>query len=79
MKASNLDNEFIFLKFPSKEEIKEKNILFSRWGYFENWDSYRNYIFAKNNANLQEETIETKVLLLTSLKMIRYFFNFTLT
>ena len=30
MKASNLDNkDLFFLKFPSKEEIKEKNILFS--------------------------------------------------
>tara|TARA_Y100000590_G_scaffold448450_1_gene585141 strand:- start:9356 stop:10429 length:1074 start_codon:yes stop_codon:yes gene_type:complete len=58
IKASNLnDKELFFLKFPTKDEIKERKILFSRWGYFENWDSYRNYIFAKNNANLQEETI----------------------
>jgi hypothetical protein len=33
---------------------KIKNIKLTHWGYFEPWDSYRNYLFSKEKYNIEE-------------------------
>ncbi len=43
-----------FFKFPENNEIKDIQI--THWSYFENWDSYRNYLVAKEKCGLQEQT-----------------------
>lgn len=35
-------------------EIKESNFYITHWSYFEPWDSYRNYLIAKEHCNLKE-------------------------
>ena len=42
-----------FFKFPENKEIKD--ILITHWSYFENWDSYRNYLVAKRECGLDEQ------------------------
>jgi N-acetyl sugar amidotransferase len=55
LKESRLsDSELYFFKFPDKEEYKDKKINFAHWSYFENWDSYRNYLVAKEHCGLDE-------------------------
>ena len=39
----------IFVKF-----FKSKKLKLTHWSYFENWDPYRNYMYAKKNAKLGE-------------------------
>ncbi len=41
-----------FFKFPDFE--KTSNLKITHWSYFENWDPYRNYIFAKEHCGLEE-------------------------
>ena len=43
-----------FWQLPSDSEFSGNNISLTHWGYFEPWDSYRNYLVAKDNCNLQE-------------------------
>ena len=50
----NLKKHAEFWKFPTKKEIGKRKIYTTTWSYFENWDSYRNYIVAKENCNLLE-------------------------
>jgi N-acetyl sugar amidotransferase len=47
--------ELAFFNFPSNSEISEKELSFTHWSYFEPWDSYRNYIVAKENCGLIEK------------------------
>ena len=42
-------------KFPTDEEIAEADLSFTHWSYFEPWDSYRNYIVAKEHCGLMEK------------------------
>ena len=44
-----------FFKFPSHEEVAEADLFFTHWSYFEQWDSYRNYIIAKEHCGLIEK------------------------
>lgn len=44
-----------FFRFPDVHEISETNLSFTHWSYFDPWDSYRNYVFAKNYCGLQEK------------------------
>ena len=48
------DEELYFFKFPSDEECKKVDLKIAHWSYFENSDSYRNYIVAKEKCGLQE-------------------------
>lgn len=48
------DSELYFWKFPSDEEVKNKELHTATWSHFEAWDSYRNYVVAKENCGLQE-------------------------
>jgi len=47
-------NSLYFWNLPSDKEFLKRNISLTHWGYFEPWDSYRNYLVAKENCNLQE-------------------------
>lgn len=51
VRASDLS----FWHFPSEEEFSEHDISFTHWGYFESWDSYRNYVVAKEHCGLIEK------------------------
>lgn len=44
-----------FWEFPSPKEVSDRNLFFTHWGYFEPWDSYRNYLVAKKHCGLQEQ------------------------
>lgn len=44
-----------FFKFPEDDEVSEVGLSFTHWSYFENWDSYRNYIVAKEHCGLIEK------------------------
>jgi N-acetyl sugar amidotransferase len=44
-----------FFKFPTDEEISEVGLSFTHWSYFEPWDSYRNYVTAKEHCGLIEK------------------------
>ena len=43
-----------FWQLPNDKEFVEQDISLTHWGYFEPWDSYRNYLVAKEHCNLQE-------------------------
>jgi N-acetyl sugar amidotransferase len=47
-------SDLYFWKFPSDEEVKNKELHTATWSHFEPWDSYRNYIVAKEHCGLQE-------------------------
>jgi N-acetyl sugar amidotransferase len=56
MSEQNLkESDFYFFKFPDKDEISEKGLSFTHWSYFEAWDSYRNYVIAKEHCGLTEK------------------------
>lgn len=44
-----------FFKFPTDEEVSKIGLTFTHWSYFEAWDSYRNYVIAKDNCGLIEK------------------------
>lgn len=43
-----------FFTFPSDEELARSRLQITHWSYFENWDSYRNYLVAKEHCGLRE-------------------------
>jgi N-acetyl sugar amidotransferase len=47
--------DLTFFKFPDDEEVKNLGLCFTHWSYFENWDSYRNYVVAKEKCGLIEK------------------------
>uniref|UniRef100_UPI00404A2471 N-acetyl sugar amidotransferase n=1 Tax=Flavobacterium sp. TaxID=239 RepID=UPI00404A2471 len=44
-----------FFKFPTVEEVTQIGLSFTHWSYFESWDSYRNYVVAKEHCGLIEK------------------------
>ncbi len=48
------DSQLYFFQFPDEHELKDKDLNITHWSYFENWDSYRNYLVAKEHCGLQE-------------------------
>lgn len=50
---NNHEKFFWNFNIPNLEKIK-----MAHWSYFENWDSYRNYIVAKEKFGLQENTTQ---------------------
>jgi len=44
-----------FWKFPSEDELSQKALYLTHWSYFEQWDSYRNYLVAKEHCGLLEK------------------------
>ena len=49
------DSELSFFEFPAEEEISNLKLSFTHWSYFEAWDSYRNYVVAKEHCGLIEK------------------------
>ena len=49
------DAELSFFKFPSDEEVSKAGLSFTHWSYFEPWNSYRNYVVAKEHCGLVEK------------------------
>jgi hypothetical protein len=49
------ESDLSFFKFPTDNEAKENELLFTHMSYFEPWDSYRNYIVAKEKCGLIEK------------------------
>jgi len=47
-------SELYWFKMPAQESIDSKNIQMAKWSYFEPWDSYRNYLIAKEHCGLKE-------------------------
>ncbi|MBT6231238.1 MAG: N-acetyl sugar amidotransferase [Candidatus Scalindua sp.] len=55
LKKSGLsEKELFWFILPSQEEVDNVNIRMAKFGYYEAWDPYRNYIVAKENCGLQE-------------------------
>lgn len=46
--------DLYLFQFPTEEEVEEKELYLTHLGYFEPWDSYRNYLVAKEHFALQE-------------------------
>ncbi len=49
------DADLSFFQFPKEKEISEVGLSFAHWSYFEGWDSYRNYVVAKEHCGLIEK------------------------
>jgi len=47
--------ELSFFKFPTEDHISEVGLSFTHMSYYEPWDSYRNYIIAKDHCGLVEK------------------------
>ena len=49
------ESDMSFFRFPKDGEVSEVGLSFTHWSYFEPWDSYRNYIVAKEHCGLIEK------------------------
>ncbi len=47
--------DLYFFRFPEDDEVSNVGLSFTHWSYFENWDSYRNYVLAKEYCGLVEK------------------------
>jgi N-acetyl sugar amidotransferase len=47
--------DLTFWRFPSDEQVRERQLTFTHWSYYESWDSYRNYVVAKEHCGLKEK------------------------
>ncbi|QQS97582.1 N-acetyl sugar amidotransferase [Sphingobacterium spiritivorum] len=47
--------DLTFFTFPSEEEVSSVGMEFTHWSYYESWDSYRNYVVAKEHCGLTEK------------------------
>ena len=53
--ASGLSNhELFWFDIDQKDKHEIEKIKLTHWGYFETWDSYRNYLYAKEKYKLSE-------------------------
>ena len=58
LKKSGLsESELYFFNFPTKKDLENKKVNFTHWSYFEDWDSYRNYLVAKEHCGLEESEV----------------------
>lgn len=46
--------DLAFWRFPSDDQVREHELAFTHWSYYEAWDSYRNYVVAKEHCGLKE-------------------------
>lgn len=53
-KANLSPSDSYFFSFPHENSVKNIDLRFSHWSYFESWDSYRNYLIAKEHCGLEE-------------------------
>jgi len=43
-----------FFRFPNNDVLESSSLEIAHWSYFEAWDSYRNYLVAKEHCGLKE-------------------------
>ncbi len=48
------NRQLYWFTYPSKEELKNFNLQLTHYGFYENWDPYRNYLVAKKECGLKE-------------------------
>lgn len=46
-------NELLLWSYPSEEVLSKFKINVAHWSYFENWDPYKHYVFARDNYGLK--------------------------
>lgn len=46
--------DLYFFTFPSSAELVGKSLYSTHWSYFDAWDSYKNYLIAKEHCGLKE-------------------------
>jgi N-acetyl sugar amidotransferase len=51
------ENERYWWTYPSVEEFDVLSPEITHWSYFENWDSYKHYMFAKTKCGLEEKKV----------------------
>lgn len=39
--------------YPTREELNAVDFKVAHWSYFENWDPYRHYLFARDTYNIK--------------------------
>ena len=49
------EGDLAFWKFPTEKQVKSNDLAFTHWSYYESWDSYRNYVVAKEHCGLKEK------------------------
>ncbi len=55
LKNSGLpDAALNFFRFPNNDVLESSSLEIAHWSYFEAWDSYRNYLVAKEHCGLKE-------------------------
>jgi N-acetyl sugar amidotransferase len=60
-KKRGVDNNMLYwFTFPNDSIIRKSNIKVSHYSYFENWDSYKNYLIAKTHCGLKENKVLNK-------------------
>lgn len=53
-------NQLYWWLYMSKKEYHNAGLKIAHWSYFENWDPYRNYVFAKEKTGLKEQKERSK-------------------
>lgn len=49
------DADLAFFNFPDQKHISDNELSFTHWSYYEPWDSYKNYVVAKEQCGLVEK------------------------
>ncbi len=49
------EGDLAFWQFPTEEQVSSNDLAFTHWSYYEAWDSYRNYVVAKEHCGLKEK------------------------
>lgn len=49
------EGDLAFWRFPTDKQVKTHRLAFTHWSYYESWDSYRNYVVAKDHCGLKEK------------------------
>lgn len=52
---ANLKKYSYMFEFPSNKELENAQTFITTWSYYENWDSYRNYVVAAEFCGLEEQ------------------------
>lgn len=48
------NGDLSFWRFPTDEQVSKHDLAFTHWSHYEAWDSYRNYVVAKEHCGLIE-------------------------
>lgn len=49
------EENLLFWTYPTKAVLEGSSIKIAHWSYFENWDSYKHYIFARDNYSMKSK------------------------